>query len=479
MALKMSMKRNRHLTALQLVISMVVALTLAAGALYPAASTPIERLLKLRNQIAFSSTKSSDALRVPANRSSAEVRFVPLPVASLWNAATTYATSDVVNGSDGNAYRATSGSTSINPTAAITRKHWELLAISNDTLLLVPSRFSTINAALDFAVNARIDGDTTLTIQVADGTYNYGTTSIIANHPDGARLRLRGNPLNPAKCKIIWNSYHSGIVVSDGHRLGLVEGFELIGQGDRDVPPFTTGPSLYPPSNNGDGIGAYYGATVSVRNCIVRKWLHGVTAWGGSHVDVFDTTATNCWDSGLFGYNNSSLYARNCVADNNTDNDGLGYGIILEGASSGFLQNCSATGNRIAGVYANDGSCVVMRRCTVTRNGDGILLRAATMEGDTNKVSDNRDGGVHFVAGSSGWLFATNCSNNGRNFWSEENSVIQIRGSENYSTNAAIAGFSCKTGGLITGTANVPPSNIFKNGVDYEKYTPPISQYIP
>ncbi len=473
------MHRNGQITVLLLLIGMVVALTLAGGAMYPASSTPIERLLEMRNQVGSRRTMPSVFPQVPDDRSSASVRFVHVPAGSVWDAATTYKTSDVVTGSDANHYRATSDSTNINPTAVPTRKHWELLTVTNATLLLVPSRFSSINAALDFAVNARIDGDTTVTIQVADGTYKYGTTSIVANHPDGARLRLRGNPSNPASCKITWDSYHSGIVVSDGHRLGLVEGFELIGQGDRVVPPFTTGPSLYPPSNNGDGIGAYYGATVSVRNCIVRKWLHGVTAWGGSHVDVFDTTATNCWDSGLFGYNNSSLYARNCVADNNTDNDGLGYGIILEGASSGFLQNCSATGNRIAGVYANDGSCVVMRRCTVRRNGDGILLRAATMEGDTNKVSENRDGGVHFVAGSSGWLFATNCSNNGRNFWSEENSVIQIRGGGNYSTNAAIAGFSCKTGGLITGTTNVPSSNIFKNVVDYEKYIPPVSQYLP
>lgn len=417
--------------------------------------------------------------RVTGEASSAPVRFIPLPAASEWNAATEYKTGDIARASDGNNYRATSVHANVDPVNAGTRLKWELFAVTNDATLAVPSRFPTINAALDFARNARIDGDKTLTVQVADGVYNYATNNIIINHPDGARLRLSGNPSSPANCKIIWNGYIGGITVSDGHHLGRIEGFELIGQGNKNVPPFTFGPGLYPPANDGAGIGAYYGSTISVRHCIVRKWLHGVAAWGGSHVDAFDTTATDCWDSGFFGYNNSSLYLRNCIADNSTDNDTLGYGIILEGASSGFLERCSATGNRIAGVYANDGSCVVMRHCSVNRNGDGILLRAATLEADDNKVFDNRSGGVHFVAGSGGRLFGTKSSNNNRNFWSEENSVIEIGGGGNFSTNAAIAGFSCKTGGLITGTANVSPSNISKNGVDYEKYAPPVSQYLP
>lgn len=85
------------------------------------------------------------------------------------------------------------------------------------------------------------------------------------------------------------------------------------------------------------------------------------------------------------------------------------------------------------------------------------------------------NGGAHFVVASSGRLFGTKCSNNNRNFWSEEISVIEIGGGENFSTDAAISGFSCKMGGLITGTANVSPSNIKKNGINYERYIPPVS----
>lgn len=478
-------RRQPSVVLLLISLGFAIVLSLAAFAVTPAA-TLAERWFVRSDSGVDATDGASDpeddeltAGQVRDRQPATKTRFVTITAASAWNASSTYTPGAIVVGSDGNHYRATASNTNNNPIVAATRALWEFLAVTGDTTLNVPTRFPTINHALDFIVNARIEGDATLTVQVADGTYNYGSTTVVANHPDGARIVLRGNPSDPSRCKIVWDAYHSGIIVSDGHRLGRVEGFELIGQNDKPVPPFDTGIGLYPPANHGDGIGAYYGASVSVRHCIVRKWLHGVTAWGGSHADVFNTTATDCWDSGLFGYSNSSLYARDCVTDNNSDGDTLGYGIILEGSSSGFLQRCSATGNRIAGVYANDGSCVIMRRCTMTRNGDGILLRAATIEGDKNRVFDNRNGGVHFVAVSGGRLHGTNSRNNARNFWSEENSVMQIGGGENYSMNATVAGFSCKTGGLITGTANVPPANILKNAVDYEKYTPPPSQYLP
>lgn len=172
----------------------------------------------------------------------------------------------------------------------------------------------------------------TITIAVSDGVYELNKP-IILNHKDGNLIRVVGNSFKPSKCRIIAKDYNSAFIINNGHSIGLISGFQFIGQGDKVVPPFEDGPTLDSSGlKMGDGVGVYGGSFAKVVNCDFRKWLHGCTAWGGSTIVAANCTASNNWDNGFFAYNNSAFFGNNCIS--NTSSSGKG------GLGFGFLQKC-------------------------------------------------------------------------------------------------------------------------------------------
>ena len=105
----------------------------------------------------------------------------------------------------------------------------DLAALNNivaDTTINVPSDFATIQEAVDSLAQSRISNDVTVTIKVADGTYTL-TSSIVANHPYGDRIRIIGNETTPDNCIITVSGAPTfdAFVVSVGHTLGYLNGF--------------------------------------------------------------------------------------------------------------------------------------------------------------------------------------------------------------------------------------------------------------
>jgi hypothetical protein len=166
---------------------------------------------------------------------------------TVWSNATTYAVGDVVEGSisDYNLYRSVTAGNLNNDPESDTGTHWILDKLNSPTTLTCGSgmRFpgtvddpAGINAALGFASQALspvsstfAPGATFLTLQVADGTYNYGSHSIVLNGPP-TMIEIIGDELSPSSCTLTYSG--TGTFIEMNKLSGAaISGFTITGPG--------------------------------------------------------------------------------------------------------------------------------------------------------------------------------------------------------------------------------------------------------
>lgn len=196
-------------------------------------------------------------------------------------------------------------------TSAITFDDTYRDTIINDVMLSVPSEYADIGEALFFLDDKRIAKDVTVTIQVADGTYNNHPT-IVLDHPNGDRIEILGNTSSPGNVVLNFVG-QKGIYASNGNTIGKIDGFTLVGD------------------QTNHGIGAYYNASIILGpNMIVRNFRSGIVSRSKATVYAWNIVIQNCTEQGI-NCGDSSVLVNNALIENN-----VGWG--LQCFRTGFIR---------------------------------------------------------------------------------------------------------------------------------------------
>ena len=234
-----------------------------------------------------------------------------------------------------------------------------------NVVLLVPAQYATIQAALTAASGMRISSSGSITIQVADGTYAMGATTLSLNHPQGAQVKLLGNVNNPAACVLAWDAVpagHDAIVLSGGHTFGLLDGFEV----RRPAHAGTVG----------SGVLAVSGSTLHCgEHMRVVGFYYSVAARDGSYVSAPSVYSEGAGDVGLWAFCGSFLACPGATVYSASDPAlNLGYGIQAEYGSTVECSGAFVSSCRVAGVAALSGSTVRAHGVESTANvGSGVV----------------------------------------------------------------------------------------------------------
>ena len=256
--------------------------------------------------------------------------------------------------------------------------------------LAVPSVYSTIQAAMDYLNAHTIAAGTTVKIQVADGTYNL-SANLNMNHPQGSQIQLVGNETTPASVVLsVAGSGFDCLTVSDGNKLGYLNGFKF----------YKTVKALA--ADNTTAILANNGATIICGDdIVVDNWYYGIAARNGSTIECDYAQVDHSGDVGIWAFCGSFVQCRNAVSNNAIDvaND-LGFGIQAEYGSTVDCQSASATGCRKAGIAALSNSHVrSLSSTTSTNTGSGLLARdGGTIEAHGATSSSNTRYGIESIA---------------------------------------------------------------------------------
>lgn len=315
--------------------------------------------------------------------------------------------------------------------------------------LSVPSQYATIQAALASLANKRIIPGSTVTIQVADGTYNL-TSGINLNHPDGISIQLIGNTSNPALCNIVGTNppTFNGISCTDGHSFGLLDGFTI---------DLTAKATL---ANNFSGIYANNGSTlICGPNIVVNNWYYGINSSYNSTIIADYATVTYAGDVGIWAFVGSYISANYATSNNCSDFvNGWGYGFQGEFGSTVLCTGASATGNNIAGIASLSNSTVrALSSTSSTNTGSGFLTREwGIIECGGATASNNSRYAIEIADGTGGIYGATGTGNtlgqaNNFCFWDTGTGSARMSsssGSLRLDTNGANSIYFNTSGGL-------------------------------
>ncbi len=266
--------------------------------------------------------------------------------------------------------------------------------IADSVTLNVPSQYATISAAFSYLSTKTIARGATVTIQVADGTYNL-THGIDLNHPDGERIRLLGNQTTPDNCVLMGTNppTFSALSCTNGHKFGYVNGFKI------DLAAKAT------LANNYSGIYAGTGATIVLGPKIkVNNWYYGINASYNSTIFADYAQVSNAGDVGIWAFCGSQVQARYASSTGASDTvNGWGFGFQAEFGSQMECAYASASGCNIAGFAALSNSQLRAHNTTASDNtGSGFLARdEGQIENHNATASSNTRYGEEFIRGGS------------------------------------------------------------------------------
>jgi len=266
-----------------------------------------------------------------------------------------------------------------------------------DTTINVPGDFSTLQEALDSLRYAWIPYDVTVTINIAEGTYEH-SSPIYCNHPCGDRIQIIG--ADPIITTITGNGTVSGsqgawsipIIVSS--TLGIEEGqFVLVkdteGTGDHyafrgiwEITAVDEGSNTVTVKNTYQN-SSFPTAVLTGGNLVVLKttlkfnnlchgikldthlgflnnvalvgasssYYHGILLDppGGKRLHIGSNVGITKFASGIRIESNSCVYADNGIASCGN----VFHGIIVSNAGSFEGHHCTFNGNIMTGCYAN------------------------------------------------------------------------------------------------------------------------------
>lgn len=273
--------------------------------------------------------------------------------------------------------------------------------IANNLTINVPFDKPSIASAMDYIRGFTIARGAIVTIKVADGTYELAP--INGNHPQGDLIWMIGNETNPALCtlKVTAAPSSDGLVVSNGHQIGYLNGFKF------DLGAKATS------ANNATAILAVSGASIICGpKIIVNNWYYGIAARGG-YISCDYAQVSNAGDVGIWAFNGGGIKCQFAQVSGVSDvANGLGFGIQGEygssvdcyGATATTCQvagiaslsgssvrayNTSSTGNIGSGLYARDNASIVAHNAITTGNGAYGIARIGSGSVSGNAITNN------------------------------------------------------------------------------------------
>lgn len=242
-----------------------------------------------------------------------------------------------------------------------------------------------LGSALAAVQDWRIPADSRLVLGLADGEHPQ-SRALWMTHPDGARLAIRGNPSNPARCRLRWNHGGDGLCAGAGTVLGWLEGVTLVQERRKGL---------------GSGLLADEGGALLCASTVrVDNFYYGVQARRNGTVRCDGITCRGGGDANFFAFMGGHVQAQRALAVAANDPDKrLGSGFVAEyggsidasGATARFnaldgytaLSNgviraydSVAQHNRRSGYFTDTGGRIVAHRALADANcGDGLLMR--------------------------------------------------------------------------------------------------------
>jgi hypothetical protein len=231
--------------------------------------------------------------------------------------------------------------------------------ITANTTINVPGTYATIQLAHDSLAKKRIADGVTVTIQVAAATVLAVTAATIWDHPDSARMRLRGDGVGSSIIRASTASFSMLAVGADS--VLDIDGFTV----EHDTPASRTNTLGILVEEGGHlECGAAMRIAGQYWNIQLRKSASCQMASGGVY-----TAAGDC---AVLLFNGGTLTATGCTFSAASDSP-LGSGVVLEGGSAD-LTSCTLTGNLRAGVHVISGYLRLRAGCDLSSNtGDGVL----------------------------------------------------------------------------------------------------------
>ncbi len=218
--------------------------------------------------------------------------------------------------------------------------------VIEDITLSVPSSYMSIQEAIDSLSGKSIKSDATVTIQVANGTYNAQET-ISINHPNADRIQLLGNTSDATQVVLNFKDSAFGMRVTGGARLKLFNGFTLVG-GSNPIH------GIY--VNHGSGL-------ICGPEIIVQDFNIGIMAADNSSIGCLFASSTSNSSHGFYATNNSTIEAHYSTSSNNG-----GSGYMSARGSSVIVNNSHSLNNGVIGYHAIEFAFVMADSVTVSGN---------------------------------------------------------------------------------------------------------------
>lgn len=300
--------------------------------------------------------------------------------------------------------------------------------IDQSITLQVPTQFDSIQSACDWTGKHRIQPQAWVTIQVADGQYNWKNIECIV--PEGDRVKILGNTSDPSKVVINVDNSHNGagFIFYRGHTVFLIDGFTING---------TYGWRKHCDWNDDSFAGGFMavgsGAGVQIgRNVRINKMYYGVMADHNASISVPEggLTVNEAGDVGIIARWNGSVDARNTTVTNSCHinaKDNLGFGYMAEIKGSLLVDGSTANGNNIAGFAVQNGGSAWAHDVKANNNAIGVYAtELGSIEANQAQVSGGKAG---FEAKSGGYILAdgaTAVSAEGSGFNATDNGLINL-----------------------------------------------------
>jgi hypothetical protein len=214
----------------------------------------------------------------------------------------------------------------------------------------------TIQDALEELNDKKIAHGVVVTIKLIQNPPGIYDT-IVVDHPDGDKIHIIGD-CNGNSCNLQFKPDANGLQVSDGNKLGLIDGLYFIGTSYNQKSKFY---GIY--ANNG-------GIIKTGGNMAVQNFYNGVFADNHSYILVNKIKSTNNAYDGILASNGSTITANNAVT-----NDNKYCGVHAKNSSNIYGNNIQSKNNSM-GVFAKYASSITIPDSLVAGNLDGGIFAA-------------------------------------------------------------------------------------------------------
>jgi len=260
--------------------------------------------------------------------------------------------------------------------------------------------FSDLFEAMEALKFVEIRPGAIMTLKVEDGVYSANGRTLFLNHPDGSRINIIGNEAHPERVILSFMDIRTGVEVGEGHHLGLLSGFKLLGE----------------PGSTSYGLMVWGLSSVNVDHLVVSHWGH-TGVWAGWNANLWVKrsggleTAYNT-QNGLGIHTGSFVHASGVYShDNGRDGVDINWGAV------GWLPGAVFENNDYHGVDTNGVSASNLQAATSLNNGgNGFQIGhgafGSLMDSHSNT---NEANGYHAYYG--GLIRGERSSANGNSLW--------------------------------------------------------------